>query len=146
MSKETQYRTYSIQPGVDTDSTEFVSQQWTFARGIRFVNGLAEKIGGFVALNLVSAITSIMGSYIRSIYSQRIGANIFTMLGTPSNLYSLVGSALTNVTPLDTTTHAVADSLETIYGTLPNNPLTTTSGYAFISLNRRSRLAGLRCF
>jgi hypothetical protein len=85
---------------------EFVSQQWTFARGIRFVNGLAEKIGGFVALNLVSAITSIMGSYIRSIYSQRIGANIFTMLGTPSNLYSLVGSALTNVTPLDTATHA----------------------------------------
>lgn len=113
-----------VQPS--TEKTALSTQHWTFSDKIRFRNGYPQKLGGW------ESVTYDYGVWpegcCRTVYSAVINNNTVTMLGTNTDLYSLVGSRLTNVSPLQIDTVAAANSLSTNYTTLSNNPVTTVSG------------------
>jgi hypothetical protein len=115
-------------PGVepDTDKTAFATKHFTFSDKIRFVDGLPEKIGGWLSTTFSNDMT-IQGTS-RSIFSATINGRVYTMIGTNEKLYVLIGSTLTNITPLDTDTIAIANGLDTHYATLSNNPISVTNG------------------
>lgn len=113
-----------VQPA--PDSTAFATDHFTYAEKIRFVEDVPEKIGGWEQFNFNNDAT-IDGTS-RSIYSQSINGRVYTTIGTNSKLYSVIGSELTNITPLSTSTATVANSLATHYATLANNPVTTVNG------------------
>ena len=124
----------SIQPGVQpsTDKTPFATTHYTAASKIRFRFGFPQKIGGWVSLafNYSATITGLA----RSLFSAVLGTSIDTLIGTNSKLYALFGSILTNITPLLTSTTAIANSLATDYGTLASNPITTVLGSNVITI------------
>lgn len=119
-----------IMPGVmpSTDATPSDIPCWSSGYHIRFdsTTGRLRKLAGWAGISFDYDAT-ISGT-LRTIYSATINQQVTTILGTNSNLYSLIGSSLTNITPLDTTPIAVANSLATHYGTLANNPITTVNG------------------
>lgn len=122
-------------PGVEpvTDKTAFATKHFTFSDKIRFVDGLPEKIGGWASIPF-SNDKSISGSS-RSIFSATINGRVYTMIGTNEKLYTLIGSVLTNITPLDVTTIAIANSLATHYTTLANNPISVTDGSNVVTVS-----------
>lgn len=107
--------------GVDTDNTPLATKHFTWAQGIRFVRGLPQKLGGWLLFQF-TADQTIYGTA-RSIYSASLAGRIRTLIGTDKRLYDVLGSTLTNITPLDTDTIAIANSLDTHYATLANNPI-----------------------
>lgn len=111
-----------------TDATPFDIPCWSMTDKIRFdpETGRIRKIGGWT-LNTFDYDQTITGT-IRTIFSDTINQKVYTVIGTNSYLYGLIGSSLTNITTLDTVAVAAANSLETHYGTLANNPFTTTNG------------------
>lgn len=111
-------------PGVDTDNTSLSATQCVWSRHIRFVRGLPQKLGGWV--NFLFNNSALITGTARSIYSASIAGRIRTVVGTDQKLYDVLGGALTNVTPLDTDTIAIADSIATHYATLANNPISVT--------------------
>ena len=118
----------TVTPGVQpsTDATSFDTEHWTFSDKIRFFNGRPRKIGGWESIDF-DRLEEISGMA-RSFYSATINGNIVSLIGTNTHLYSIIGSELTNITPLKTSSVAAANSLDTLYTTLANNPLTTTNG------------------
>lgn len=70
----------------------------------------------------------------RSLFSGSFNGRFQAMIGTHTQLYSLVLNTLTNISPLQTTTTAIANSLATDYGTLGNNPFSTTNGSTTITV------------
>lgn len=64
----------------------------------------------------------------RTLYSAVIDNIATTVIGTSYGLYALYGQSLTNITPLQTTTNAIANSLATDFATLAANPVTTLIG------------------
>ncbi len=130
MTLASQFNPIDITPGVMpfTDATPSDIPCWADAFHVRFdpTTGRLRKLGGWTR-NTFDYGTTIMGT-IRTVYSATINQKVYTVLGTNSELYGLVGSALTNITPLDTTPVAVANSLATHYGTLTSNPITTATG------------------
>ncbi|MDP9195214.1 MAG: hypothetical protein M3O22_00320 [Pseudomonadota bacterium] len=131
-TSEAQLRLLEILPGVqpDTEKTKTSTAHWTAADKIRFVNGKPQKINGWQGVSFNDSNT-ITGKA-RSVYSAKFSNRVQTMVGTHTRLYSLFGTELVNVTPLETSTTAIADSLSTYYATLGNNPIATTNGSAFI--------------
>lgn len=115
----------SITPGVqpNTDKTPLATPHFTAASKIRFRHGFPQKIGGWVSVILNYSAT-ILG-LARSLFSTIISTSVNTVIGTSSYLYYLSGTTLTNITPLQTTTTAIANSLANDYATLANNPITT---------------------
>lgn len=109
-----------------TDKTAFATKHYTFSDKIRFVNGLPEKIGGWI-LSPFANDAQISGTS-RSVFSATINGRVYTLIGTNEKLYVQIGSVLTNITPLDSDTIAIANSLATHYATLANNPISVTSG------------------
>lgn len=65
---------------------------------------------------------------VRAIFSANLDEKVQTMLGGSKALYALLGSDLSNLTPLLTATTAIANSLDTHYDTLASDPLATTNG------------------
>ncbi len=117
-----------VLPGVEpiTDQSETTTSHYTYTKGIRFVGGYPEKIGGWNSFDF-SNMTMILGK-IRSIFSYKVnGFNRF-LIGTNLRLYDIFSSQLTNITPLKTATIAVAASLDTYYATLGNDPIATIDG------------------
>lgn len=126
-----------------TDKTAFATDHYTFSDKIRFVDGLPEKIGGWASISLSNSAT-IKGAA-RTVFSAVINGKTYTLIGTEQKLYSLLGSSLVNITPLETSTTAIANSLATDYDTLANNPITTVSGSPTITItdaNAASYVAG----
>lgn len=113
----------------DTDKTSFATEHYTLSDKIRFNTGKPQKIGGWMEIDL----PEIKGAS-RSVYSATINGKVYTLIGTNEKLYSLIGSTLTNITPLETISIAAANSLSTHYGTLANNPITTISGSNVITV------------
>lgn len=115
-------------PGVEpsTDSTPQSTKHFVAAQGIRFIDGFPHKIGGWQAV-LFDDSATITGCA-RTIFSRAVDGNIQYIIATDTNLYNIFGSLLTNVTPLTTSTTAIANSLATYYKTLANDPITTVSG------------------
>lgn len=111
-----------VQPS--TDRTPFSTDHYTFSKAIRFVNGIPEKIGGWRNFPFINNVT--IDGVARSMTSASLDLlSPQSLIGTNTKLYSLIGQNLTNITPLETTTIAIANSLDTDYDTLANNPFTT---------------------
>jgi hypothetical protein len=128
VTKVAELRPIQMVPGVQpsTDRTAFATEHFTYSKGIRFENGYPKKIGGNqqVDFNLDATIDGTA----RSLYGTYIDGRLQTVIGTNTKLYSVYGTTLTNITPLDTATIAIANSLDTYYGTLAANPLATVDG------------------
>lgn len=125
-----------------TDATEQVTTHWTDARNVRSFNGLPRKLGGWTSY-MFDGGNTISGAP-RTLYSQRISTSLWALIGTNTRLYSLLGTSLTNITPLVTATTAIANSLDTNYSTLANNPITTVNGsttvtFAYANTNTKLR-------
>jgi hypothetical protein len=115
-----------------TDATAFSTKHWTFADKIRFVDGSPEKIGGWQQITFENSAT-ISGAA-RSVFSIVINDKVYTLIGTEQKLYSVIGSRLINITPLQTATIAIANSLATHYTTLANDPITSTNGSKILTI------------
>lgn len=115
-----------------TDATASDIPCWAFTDKCRFdpTTGRLRKIGGWI-VNTFDYGSTISG-VARTLYSATISEKVYTVIGTNSYLYSLIGSNLTNITPLQTSAIAIADSLDTHYATLGSNPLATTNGSNFV--------------
>lgn len=119
-----------IVPGVmpSTDATPSDIPCWADTYHVRFdpTTGRLRKLGGWVS-NTFDYGDTVTGT-IRTVYSATINQKVYTVLGTQCYLYGLIGSSLTNITPVDTTATPAANSLATHYGTLTNNPIATVTG------------------
>lgn len=124
----------NVLPGVEpsTDRPETSTQHYTFTKGIRFEDGFPQKIGGWTALAL-NQNDEITGAA-RSIFSYELDNLTRFLIGTNTRLYDLFGGAATNITPLNTATIAIPDSLDTYHDTLANNPIATVSGSSTITI------------
>lgn len=118
--------TVGCQPS--TDKTAFATQHAVMMDKVRVFQGLFQKIGGWQQINFDygNAIKGVC----RRIFSAYLAAqtNQVTVLGTSQNLYALVGTRLTNITPFNTATTAIPSSLTNDYRTLGTNPVTTVNG------------------
>ena len=123
-----------VTPGVQpaTDFTTSSTPHFVAADKIRFRDGLPEKIGGWSSITIDNN-RSINGC-VRSIFSYNLSGNIRYLIGTHSNLYELLGSGLTNITPLVTATTAIANSLDSNFGTLANDPVATVNSSSTLTI------------
>lgn len=119
-----------VEPSTDRSSS--TTQHYVDSKGVRFVDGYPQKIGGNTMLRFDNDLA--ISGLPRSIFSYILSAYTRYLVGTNSKLYDIFGTTLTNITPLRTTTTAIANSLDTFYGTLANNPITTVSGSATITI------------
>lgn len=132
MSKVSILQPIEIMPGVQppTDMTSVSTNHYVYAEKIRDFNGKPQKIGGWISI-IFDYSKMVLGT-IRTIYTDFINGKYYTVLGTDQKLYSLIGSNLVNITPLKTTSVAIANSLDTHYDTLANNPIDATTGEMFV--------------
>jgi hypothetical protein len=116
-----------ILPGVEpsTDKPTASTRHYTFTDKIRFVDGLPEKVGGWESLSYDQG-DSISGAA-RSLFSYILSGLNRYMIGTNTRLYDLTASASTNITPVQVATTVIANSLDTYYTTLGNDPVATTN-------------------
>lgn len=130
MTTRSVLRPINILPGVKSfvEATLTSSRHWWFADKIRFVGGRPQKIGGW------DAVEGAVEGAVRSIWSGWMLGYLLYMIGSHKRLYLMIQGNLTNVTPFDDTPVAIADSLETLYGTLANNPFVTQDGSALVSV------------
>lgn len=110
-----------------TDKPEATTQHYTFADKIRFVGGFPEKIGGWSSVTL-DENEEVLTGVSRSIFSYNLNSYNRYLIGTNTALYDFTGTNVTNITPVKTSSVAVANSLATYYGTLSSNPIATTNG------------------
>ena len=134
MAKTGTFEPVEITPGIQppADKTSFSTSHYTYADKIRFENGFPRKIGGWIQLVFNYGLT-IAGT-VRSIFSDLINGKYYIVLGSNEKLYSLIGSTLTNITPFDPDDIAIANSLDTHYDTLANNPFTSVDGSSFVTV------------
>jgi len=99
---------------------------------------MPQKIGGWASISFDYS-AQISGTC-RRIFSAYLSyqSNMVTVLGTNTNLYALTGTRLTNITPLNTATTVVANSLTSDYRTLAANPVTTVNGSGIITISDAS--------
>lgn len=125
-----------ITPGVmpDTDATPSDIPCWADSLHIRFdpTTGRVRKLGGWVSINFNYGNT--LEGTTRTIYSVTINQKVYTIFGTNSNLYALIGSYLTNITPLSTSSVSAANSLDTHYDTLASDPISTVDGSNYVTV------------
>jgi hypothetical protein len=125
--------TAGVQP--PTDKTPLATPHYTAAKGIRFRYGFPEKIGGWLSILFANG-AKIFG-VARSIFSTILTTAVDTLIGTNSNLYSLIGSTLTNITPLVPIGSAIpmgSDPLSSFFISLANNPISTINGSFVITV------------
>jgi hypothetical protein len=115
------------------DSTKLSSIHYTDSQRIRFYRNAPEKLGGWTVFN-TEGVNTIQGCT-RNVYSQRINEDVFTLFGTHTSLYALIGTTLTNITPLDTTLIAIPDSIDTNVTSLANDPIDTVLGSMTVTVN-----------
>lgn len=127
-----------IPPGVTpvTDDTDFASVNYSLTSGIRFRNGRPEKKGGYQQFSFQSG-QSILGTP-RSEFATEINGKFYTLIGSEKRLYALIGSSLTNITPLLTSSTAAANGLSTLYGTLGSDPISVTIGSNVVTVTDSS--------
>lgn len=123
-----------ILPGVQPipDSTPSATRHFTASTGIRFDNGLPEKVGGYTSI-MFDGDKEIVGCA-RTIHSQFIGNSLWYNVGTNERLYAWTGATLSNITPLVATTTAIANSLDSNYGTLGADPVATVNGSTTLTI------------
>lgn len=123
----------NIPAGVNKDDNEVTSLIYTDADKIRFHNGFPEKIGGNYKIGYGNSQT--LDGVIRSIFSLTINSGLeFIMLGSHTRLYSYNSGNLYNITPLVTSTTAIANSLSSNYATLTNDPVIVANGSRSVTI------------
>jgi hypothetical protein len=129
-----EYRPIDVLPGVQPieDETNLATRHYTSADKIRFVNGKPQKIGGWKITSFDFG-DAIVG-YARSFFSDFINGKVYGALGTHSRLYSIIGSRLINITPFQTSSTTAANSLDTHYDTLGNNPFAAVDGQTVVTV------------
>lgn len=134
MPKSGIYQPIDTLPGVqpETDKTAVSTGHFTYSDKIRWENDVPKKIKGWQSI-LFDYSSTILGT-VRSIFTDFINGKFYTVLGSNKKLYSVIGSRLTNITPLLVTSEAVPDSLDTHYDTLTNNPFSSTNGSMIITV------------
>lgn len=135
MAKSGELVPIDVMPGVEpiTDKTAVATPHFTFTDKVRFRDGKPQKLGGWESIQF-DYDEEIQG-YGRSIYSEFINGKYYIVIGTNEKLYSVIGSRLSNITPLKATSEAAPDSLSTQYDTLANNPLSAVSGSNFVTVS-----------
>lgn len=121
------------QPG--TDKTAFSTSHSTFSDKVRWFQGVPQKIGGWAHISFDYG--AVVLGVCRRIFSAflSLDANVITVLGTNANLYALIGTRLTNITPLNTTPITIANSLSSDFRTLGANPLSTVNGQSTVTIS-----------
>lgn len=125
-----------IGPGVtpSTDATNLDS--FTFVNGdkIRFQNGKLRKLGGCnrVFFTNNQRITGVAKSVFEYVPSDNI---VRVLIGTTTRLYCYMGTSLYNITPLQTSSTGIANSISTFYKTDSAYSITTTAGSNIVTFN-----------
>ena len=117
--------------GVIGGESEFVADFWVDSDKMRSVNGFPESIGTTIDITpyympVATNATPFLGRT-RSIFAyNRLGTQWF-IFGSTKGLWAVEDSftTATNITPFNTSSTAIANSLATQYVTLANNPITT---------------------
>lgn len=122
-----------ILAGVDTDRPATSTRHFTFSKAIRFVDGLPQKIKGWIAVDYTEG-ASIEGAP-RSMYPYILGNIPRYLIGTNTRLYDLTGATPTNITPVETSSVAVANSLNTFVRSTIVNPVTTINGSTMVTVD-----------
>lgn len=123
----------SVQAGVMPveDATPQSTPFWTDAEAAWFDRGrFASKRGRTAA-----SITGTIAGCNRILFSYSNNVENYYLIGGDQGLYQYLNNTAINITPLLTSTVAVATSLNTNYATLVSNPLTTVLGSAVITVN-----------
>ena len=117
------------------DTTQLMSTRVVDGDRIRFNGGSVWQIGGWVSVKFdqLGQNQSIDGCA-RMLFSFIKGNDRWYIIGTSTGLYSLLNSALTNITPLSTdTTAMVTDPFSSIFLT-SSNPFRMTNGSQFVKI------------
>lgn len=80
-----------------TDATALSTNHWTEGRNIRYVRGNPEKLGGWQ--KAIFEEGQEIDGVARSIFGGLISGKARTVIGTHTNLYSLIASSLEDITP-----------------------------------------------
>lgn len=123
----------NIPAGVNKDDNTLTSMVYTDADKIRFHQGFPEKIGGWYTVEFANSQT--LSGVPRTIFSFfSFDGTENTLIGTHSRLYVYQNGSIYNITPLVTSTTAIANSLATNFQTLGTNPIATTNGSRIITV------------
>ncbi len=115
------------------DSTALSTRHYTASDKVRFRDGFPEKIGGWQEFTIANS-EQIQGAT-RSIFSYNLSRNVRYLIGTNEKLYYLIGSTLTNITPLNTSFTVIANSLDSNFGTLGANPINTVNESTTVTID-----------
>jgi hypothetical protein len=128
------YRSIDTTAGVQpsTDETNFRTKHYTYADKIRFINGKPQKIGGWDSVNF--NYNKEPNGTIRTVYSDVIRGKEYSLLGSHTNLYSILGATLTNITPLTEDAIAIANSLDNHYDILDLDSMSCIEGSSSITI------------
>ncbi len=123
-----------VRPGTNPipDATQAETLYYTATDKVRFRNGKLRKIGGCMAAEDSGSI-GVKGAA-RSAYGYVSGNKARLIIGTNTRFLSYQDGQTYNITPLLTSTTAIANSLATNYTTLGNDPFTTVSGSTTVTV------------
>lgn len=131
MSNKYKYQDLPLQPGFNFDDPASSTALYTDGHWFRFVNGLPRNIPGYrvIPWNSDVTITTVDSAPITSIHNQFISGRNRYVYGAATGVYSTVlnSSEFTNITPLQTSSTAVPNSLDTQFVSLANNPVGVTN-------------------
>lgn len=130
-----QRSTIPIVPGVnpEEDSTSLDTLYFTDSNRVRFQNGKLRQIGGWERI-FSNNFQEITGAA-RTIYSYYDTTNKpITVIGTNTRLFAKINSTFYNITPLESTTTPIPNSLSTEYNASVAVNVTTTAGSSVVTL------------
>ncbi len=118
------------------ESTESATNRWVETNNARMYKGLAQTLAGWDSVTFDDS-ASINGCP-RTLYSQVIGSSSVQhlLIGTHTRLYTLIGTMITNITPLQTSTSAIANSLDNDYNSLGTDPLATVDTSTTVTVSQ----------
>jgi hypothetical protein len=104
---------------------------WTDSEAIWFDRGRLSSMRG----RALATVTGSIAGCNRNLFSYINTAQNFYLIAGDQGLYQYLNNTATNITPVVTSTTAVANSLNTNYATLVSAPLTTVLGSAVVTVN-----------
>lgn len=128
-------QTITVRPGTipETDTTDLSAIQWVDGNHYRFdVFGNPTKVGGWSSYSLDKTINGCP----RMLVTYEASDNKYKIVGTHSHLYAVLFSEVFNITPLVTSSTAIANSIDSDFTTLGTDPIATTSGSAEVTITQ----------
>lgn len=124
----------NIPPGVNKEDNSLTTFLYSDADKIRFYQGLPEKIGGWY--ENIPENNQVITGVPRTLFSFIDFSNLeHLLIGTNTGLYVSQLGNIYNITPLETTTVAIANSLSTNYiAAFATNAIATSNGTNVITV------------